>query len=138
MVDIDKAVMNYLGRLSSEYDSINSIWLLGSRANGTNRTDSDWDFLIFADKKTLDSLKQSRSLKLKNVDVLVVYDKNKFEDPWSHKKGSLDNWKWKQLTKNKAKYWGIKWVSEGFSDGMENSRFDEGERTAIKIWPLQS
>ncbi len=94
--------------------------------------------MIFADKKTLDSLKQSRSLKLKNVDVLVVYDKNKFEDPWSHKKGSLDNWKWKQLTKNKAKYWGIKWVSEGFSDGMENSRFDEGERTAIKIWPLQS
>ena len=71
MVDIDKAVRTYLERLSSEYNSIDSIWLLGSRANGTNRTDSDWDFFIFADKETLDSLKQSRSLKLKNVDVLV-------------------------------------------------------------------
>lgn len=135
MVDIDKAVRTYLETLISEHNSIDSIWFIGSRANGTNRIDSDWDFLIFADKETLNSLKQSSSSRLKNVHVLVVYDENNFENPWSSSKGSFDTWKWKQDTENTAKYWGIKCVSEGFSDGIENVRFDEGEKMAFKIWP---
>jgi len=92
--------------LSSEYNSINSIWLLGSRANGTNRKDSDWDFLIFADKMALNSLKENPSLKLKNVDMLLVYDKKKFEDPWSSKKGTLDNLEMETINKEQSKILG--------------------------------
>jgi len=39
----------YIDLLTGRYRSISSIWLMGSRASSTERPESDWDLLAFAD-----------------------------------------------------------------------------------------
>ena len=39
----------YIDLLTGLYRSISSIWLMGSRASSTERPESDWDLLAFAD-----------------------------------------------------------------------------------------
>lgn len=36
--------------------NITEIWLIGSRAAGTAKDDSDWDFLVFGDAMCLEEL----------------------------------------------------------------------------------
>lgn len=89
------------------------VWLMGSRANGTARINSDWDLLIFGDKALLDALKKEDPLG--EVDVLVVHDGNAFQSPWNKtdegilKSGSLSGWEWQRKSATEATYSGTKW-----------------------------
>lgn len=123
----------YLPQLITMYSQIESIWLIGSRANDTHKEDSDWDFLIFADEELLNSLEKRPALRLQYVDFLVVFNGDDFRDPWSNKRGSLSDWKWKQLSTGRAKYWEVKWApsSSNHIPGQNDGRFLERERTAV-------
>ena len=61
--------------------------------------ESDWDFLAFADSARMDKLAQHTHLSLPNVDFLVVYDGDHFEEPWGDdpKKKSLSDFKWSKI-----------------------------------------
>lgn len=79
-----------LNELPSACSDIQEIWLIGSRAIGSEREDSDWDFLVFAGKECLNNLSSRHDLNLSNVDLLVVYDEDHFQEPWADapKKGA--------------------------------------------------
>ena len=68
---LDEDIKKYINRLTSQHPSIQSIWLFGSRINGTYRSDSDWDFLVFGTQETLDELRQHPELKQNNIDLLI-------------------------------------------------------------------
>jgi hypothetical protein len=73
----------YVAQLVAKYPSIREVWLYGSRANGTERDDSDWDYLAFADARTLGELVLDRNFHRTGVDLMVVIDDgNCFFKPW--------------------------------------------------------
>ena len=65
--------VEYIGRLVQAYPSIREIWLLGSRANGSERPDSDWDCLAFGDDAgALNQLHNDPQFDDPKVDLLFV------------------------------------------------------------------
>lgn len=97
---------------------INEIWLIGSRAADTATEESDWDFLVFADSACMDKLAQHTGLSLPNVDFLVLYDGDHFEEPWGDdpKKKSLSDFKWNKIADDKASYTQRKFVRDSGQD----------------------
>lgn len=92
------------------------VWLIGSRANRTATSKSDWDFVIFGDKELLQEL--ALLPQIQNVDVLVIFDGDNFRSPWPKapngeiKSGSLSRWKWVTLSETSATYEGTKWPND--------------------------
>jgi hypothetical protein len=98
----------YVTALVSACPCIRQVWLMGSRANGTARPNSDWDYLIFGDDTILNALRTDRKLHRPDVDLLVVYDADNFVEPWGteerEKRGSLSGWQWHYLSEHEAEY----------------------------------
>lgn len=134
-------ILTYVEQLVREYPRIESVWLMGSRANDSYREDSDWDLLVFANKEILDAMRQQRELKRERVDVMVVYDGINLEEPWPDveengrvraKGGKLSgstplSWEWNQTSQTEATYEGTKRLADG-----------QTERTlkkAVRFWP---
>jgi len=136
---LNQEIVPYVKQLMSAFPGIQSIWLIGSRANENYRIDSDWDLLAFSDGRTFSKMKQDRSLRNPDVDLLVVYNGNDFEEPWpvttearpNPKGGSLQSWKWHKQSETKATYRATKDLEDGKFDIIEN-------RKAIRIWPIES
>lgn len=107
-------LQQYVAELAERFGSeVSSIWLFGSRANGSERPLSDWDLLVFASPEVLESLRRDKSLQRGAADVLVVYDRDRFEKPWgSKKRGSLSEWKWKSTGDSTAEYQSVKFLEE--------------------------
>ena len=114
-------INEYLNELLRKFDSIQSIWLIGSRINGNARPDSDWDFLIFADKAVHDKLQLDGPIPQNDISIMVVIDNDRFGCPWPRKKdeaferGSLSGWKWSFISESQAKYEGCKILPDGRS-----------------------
>ncbi len=103
------AMINSFNELISEFEEIREIWILGSRANSCAHEDSDWDILVFANSRVLTQLQQKEEFKQSskdlNIDLLILYDKDHFEAPWTSwdcgrtkqriKKGTLSEWNFK-------------------------------------------
>ena len=113
-------IIAYLESLTAIHSGIESIWLFGSRANGTFRLDSDWDFFIFGTRAMLDALRADDTLRHPNAEIFIVYDRNRFECPWPGddgiKRGRLQNsadidrevwvygYRWHKITETEATY----------------------------------
>ncbi len=100
----------YVAELTAAYPGISSVWLIGSRANGTERVDSDWDFLVFANQSVLAQLRADTQFHKESVDLLVVYDGSNFENAWGSRKktGDLKRWRWHPINETLATYEGTK------------------------------
>ena len=128
----------YLERLVKAYPNIKSIWLFGSRANSSHRTDSDWDLLVFADQQIFDELKRNSHFRDDKIDLLVVFNDREFEKPWSDEKGakhgSLKSWEWVEASTDLATYKSVKYKDEKewFKENMLECR----TLKAFRIWPL--
>ncbi|GAI86591.1 unnamed protein product, partial [marine sediment metagenome] len=104
--------------------------------------ESDWDLLVFANEQILESLKIDKDFQLNNIDLLVVYNGNDFQDPWKNKRGSLKEFRWEKLSNRKARYIEKKWVkdeenTEKFfaKNGLEFYDIYNNKKSAVKIWP---
>jgi hypothetical protein len=90
------------------YPSIKQIWLIGSRADGSAKPSSDWDYIVMADQSALDALSVDSRFNDPAIDLLVVYDGDQFRKPWPdgsrEKHGSLTGWNWKETSEGKATY----------------------------------
>mgnify|MGYP001481481910 CR=1 FL=1 len=120
---LEEEIEEYIIKLTSQHPSIESIWLFGSRINGTHRPDSDWDLLVFGTHETLDELSQSNEFKRNNIDLLIVYNGNDFKEPWpaepgikKQKSGSLSEWGWCKINHQIALYNGTKEIKGGGGD----------------------
>ena len=116
-------IANYVRDLKSEFPSITDVWLFGSRANGTTRDDSDWDFLVFSTSPIYEKIKNNAVFHRDDVDLLLVGKDGEFSKPFGQPKGgSLKRWKWNQVSVDLARYEGCKWIpdEDAAAEGMEN------------------
>ena len=103
-------ILPYFSRLRERFPNIDSIWLMGSRANNTAREDSDWDLLVFADKPIFDAIAADSTFFDAAIDLMVVFDGDKFENPFGGrdgrrvKNGSLSEWEWRHFSLDIATY----------------------------------
>jgi predicted nucleotidyltransferase len=49
----------YIDALLTAYPSIKEVWLIGSRADGSAKPTSDWDYIILADQWVLSALSRT-------------------------------------------------------------------------------
>lgn len=137
-----KDIEDYLRKLAAKCPSVREVWLLGSRANNTERENSDWDLLAFADQSTFNTISEDESLHLSNVDLLVVHSENgTFEKPWGDKKkkGSLNSWSWVRTTDREATYESHRWIpdAEQKYPGTETGYCETLKLKALRIWPRE-
>lgn len=128
--NIPTEIKNMLESLVEKYDSqIQGVWLIGSRANNTQRDDSDWDFIIKGDEDVLNHIKENPDeFDFEGIDLLIVFDGDQFEDPFSDKTGSLTEWKWEEYPEeNEYIYRG------SLNNNIEGIQYPT--RDAIKIYP---
>ncbi len=94
----------YIDELLRAYPSIKQVWLIGSRADGSAKPSSDWDYFVMADQSTLDALSAAKRFNDPAIDLLVVYDGDHFRKPWAdgdrEKHGSLKEWDWQETTQS--------------------------------------
>jgi hypothetical protein len=138
MESLPADIKEFLSLLVKQCPQIESIWLIGSRVNPTNVPPNDWDFVVFAPTQLLEIIRGHDELKRSNVDLLVVYDGDRFEEPWfipseirlKPKSGSLSKWEWKQISELEAQYTGTKL--------RPNSKdIDISEKRALRVWPSE-
>lgn len=104
-----------------------AVWLIGSRASGTQTEGSDWDFVIFGSEPLVQSLAATAAPA--NIDALVVYDGDEFRSPWPResdgwvKSGSLSHWAWSEVSQCEAKY-----MSSKEGDDWNTIRWAKGLR----------
>lgn len=124
-------VAEYANALAAASPGVREIYMLGSRANGTAREDSDWDLLIIGNEQTLRFLRTATHLHRADIDCLVATNEE-FENAWGEKlkTGSLPGWKWERLNDFFAEYTENKW-SETENGGDVVSR----RRRAVQLWP---
>src|SRR5215203_644398 len=80
---LSETVATYLERVRVLSPEIESIWLIGSRANPTTEPPNDWDLLVFANPTVLERLQALPELECEEkVDLLIVVDGDRFECPW--------------------------------------------------------
>lgn len=113
------------------------VWLMGSRANGRARPDSDTDLLILGPDGFFESMR-SELTRPADVDCLVVYDGDNYQDPWQEKSGSISKLQWEKMSDVVATYVGTKWVP----DEESSAEFDadmgdwvERNERAYRVWP---
>jgi hypothetical protein len=135
-VTLNDKIAVYIETLAAAYPAIREIWLFGSRAAGTARSDSDWDFLAFADQPTLDALTANSSFNRPYIDLLVIFDGDRFRAPWIYdgksKGGSLSGWEWTRISADEATYKANK------LDPDDESCFDITTARAALVWPQRS
>jgi len=124
-------IQGYANELVTSCSGVSDIWLLGSRANGTARIDSDWDLLIFGNASALACIKASARFHRVDVDCLVVTDGNTFETACGPRKaGSLKSWDWEQHSTMRASYTQAKWTGREGATGVVSR-----PGRALRVWP---
>jgi predicted nucleotidyltransferase len=121
-------LQDYIDLLNGRYGSISSVWLIGSRARHTERPESDWDLLAFADHDSFTAMRRDGDLRAPGIDLLIVIDGDRFDQPWIDegysiaKFGYLSEWRWTQISRTDAKY-------------IDSRRQEMAP--AVKLWPRE-
>ena len=137
--DTSFSLDGYIEQLTKRHPDIESIWLIGSRANGNESATSDWDLIVFLGDKLFDDLGADEEVHRPEVDVLVVLsDGDEFRRPWGQPKtGSLSSWKWTQTGSDTANYVGTKWVPDidNSIEGGDLGDIVSCQLHARRVWP---
>ncbi|WP_428348178.1 nucleotidyltransferase domain-containing protein [Methylonatrum kenyense] len=130
---------DYLKKVTCRAPCVREIWIVGSRANGNARSDSDWDFLAFGEIGAIEEIAEEASLHKDGVDLLLVKPDGTFERPWGElKSGSLAAWEWTPVDATRAKYVGTKWIPDREAEEARIDTLGGIQRTrfwAYKVWP---
>lgn len=101
ITDFPVPVANILSTLTTESSTL-AVWFIGSRANGTERKDSDWDFLVFIDGEISEKNVRCAYVDLVNVDKYFQY---LLEGQKLDLSGSfIKNWNWREISSELAHY----------------------------------
>ena len=136
---LSSEIRNYILDLVKRHPTVETIWLIGSRANGAESLQSDWDFVVFRGDPLFENLAEDNSAHRTDVDLLVVLDDgDSLQRPWGRRKrGSLADWKWIQKTDDVASYVGAKWFpdEEQVAKGRDMGEVQHTKLNALRVWP---
>ena len=123
----------FVASVAKSAPEIRSIWLVGSRGNGTARPDSDWDLIAFGAEETFQNLQAALHLHRKDVDFLIVTSGTRFRAAWgaSGKAGDLIEWEWSEVSENLATYTETKWIEREDGSGWLSK-----QRRGTRVWPI--
>lgn len=136
-IDLPSHVTEFIADLASLTSASVQVWLIGSRANGRARTDSDTDLLIFGPDGFIDKVR-AKMQQPAETDCLIIYDGDNYRDPWQDKTGSLSQLGWKQVDHTTATYVATKWVSDAESSdelGADLGCVESHRERAWRVWP---
>ena len=111
--------------------STQEIWFIGSRANGNERIDSDWDFIVFVNEEI-----NVRNARRDNVDIVQV-DKNNIyllEGQNLDMAGSFEKWKWRETDTRSSLYTVRKTPDVESEQGFNLSEVKYIDLNGIKVW----
>ena len=117
----------------SQDELVSSIWLIGSRANGYAKPDSDWDILYFSSREPY-----PRDSRLNSIDVIHVGPNDTFllEGMSLDFHFSFSNWHWHQYSDHLASYTSPNIdKSLTFGKAYDTSYNTSQSRSAFKLWP---
>lgn len=124
----------FLSRVLVSCLEIRAVW---SSADAASRlAAASHQLIVFADRPTLLNLRRSGELHRADVEVLVVFDGDQFENAWGPQRlsGSLSRWAWRQVDDDVAYFDESKWApSEGDAGAVVRVR-----RQAVLIWAAAS
>ena len=126
-----------IARLVALQPPPDSIWLIGSRANGRATQESDTDLIVFGSDAFFIAAR-SQLEQPQAIDCLVVFNGDDYQDPWQEKSGSLCKLKWQRVDATSAKYIGTKWVPDEESSiefGADMGALVHRQERAVKVWP---
>ena len=128
---MDPQTSAFLEQVVAMSPGLTSVWLVGSRANGTATAASDWDFIAFGTQATLKFLRETTALHRAKTDFLVVTNGEDFQAAWGEvsKSGSLSEWQWKSLSESESEYMQSKWVEREDGSGVVVTR-----GRAVRVW----
>ncbi|HEY1289434.1 MAG TPA: hypothetical protein VGF58_13990 [Burkholderiales bacterium] len=111
---------------------IRAVWSVGHADDDADAAPARSELLVFADRPTLQRLRESARPRRADIDLLVVVDGDQFENAWGERRvsGSLARWAWRQVSPELAYYDESKWAErEGESGAVVRVR-----RKAILVW----
>lgn len=132
------AAAEYLAKLVAAYPSIREVWLFGSRANGSDKAESDWDYMAFADEATYAALQRDLRFHCDGIDLMIVRDGSQFAKPWTDdgrpKGGTLakepGGFYWERLSSAEATYRATK------APDAEGLNVRIIEQRALRVYPV--
>jgi len=99
----------YVDRLIQSHPGIAEVWLFGSRADGTPKLNSDWDYMVFlSDQREFNGICQDRELDQPEIDLFVVVGFRAMR-PWSARDGQ------NKVLRLDASPEGMHWTARGAS-----------------------
>jgi hypothetical protein len=124
----------FLSRVLVSCLEIRAVW--SSADAGSSLAAASHQLIVFADTKTLASLRRSDQLHRADVELLVVFDGDHFENAWGPQRlsGSLSRWAWRQVSDELAYFDESKWAPSA-SDAGAVVRV---RRQAVLIWAAAS
>ena len=119
-------------------DSAKALWLFGSRANGTNRPDSDWDLLLYSDAEGLEKLKRT-NLHRPDIDLQMDVGEENWIEPWPENPGNpkklfADVLNWEITAPGRASYLDRPRYGSR-QDWWKESTPSQEKFCAYQIWP---
>lgn len=139
---LPEVALGLLAQLTTLHPPPQSIWLIGSRANGRHHAKSDTDLLVFADALFASTARSALPAPC-NIDVLVTHDGDNFSDVWQQKTGSLRSWRWAVRDATTASYLGLKFLRDVDDEDdspqrddpdIETGAFIERSEVALLVW----
>ncbi len=136
-VQLPDHIKRWIDEVTETTPKVQSIWLFGSRANGLERSNSDWDLLAFGASGVLSYLPALRTIQRDDVDLFVREgEAMDAVNPSGTKSIPFSAFHWHKLSDDCAEYTGTKGSRHaGHSDGRT---IEEQRRRAIRIWPTTS
>ena len=121
----------FVSRILARCLDISAVWSVGHSDLAITAPDSPSELLAFADGPTLQMLRRSDYLHRADVELLVVFDGNQFENAWGPRRlsGSLARWAWRPVTDRLAYYDESRWADHERDGGVVRVR-----RKAVLIW----
>lgn len=112
----------FLSRVLVSCLDIRAVW--SSADAGSDLAATSHQLIVFADKPTLLSLRRSDQLYRADVELLVVFDGDQFENAWGPRRlsGSLSRWSWRQVSDELAYFDESKW-----------SHFERDPGTVVRV-----
>jgi len=120
----------FLSRVLVSCIDIRAVWSSGEA--GSRFPAASHQLIVFADRQTLLSLRKCGELHRADVELLVVFDGDQFENAWGPQRlsGSLSRWAWRQVSDELAYYDESKWAQPRGDPGA----VVRVRREAVLIW----
>lgn len=128
--EFPEQVVEVLNRLIKEKET-DSIWLVGSRANGTEHTDSDWDFIVFVSNQL-----SERTARHSQVDIIRVDRSGNYllEGQPMELSGQFKTWQWRQIEPGRSVYT-VRVIPECGGEGLfDNEKIRFVGLRGIYVW----